>query len=965
MGPVRQTHGSNTGEYGKSIKKRAASPLVASRTAKRANLRAGFVLSDDESEDGDKVNHDAQGRNNHRSVRRQPSFSPPPVSLQNDIKSIPESAPLATKQLNKARLNALLGRTKPKPTVASKYAQQPSSKPPPLTVAHRSAPSPQHQHRVSVQANNKEDANPFQGLVAVPQNMASGSSWEGSNRTFGALPTPKTADSASTATQKALQRTTEEVTPSKGAQPKSFLHSILKDAEQKTACISRERGVDKVKGTSLMPSTATQRPSNTAQPRTRDQIAPTASPKLATQTASNVRASEQARLKVAQAPSPILKSGPGPEQQLVFVSAADSATKASARTSSVETARKRKADMIGGGNGNGTAAAVKKLTVPSTECLRAAKDARARSEVSLIRGNLESVAIAHMVPMERDSAPVRKVVDFGSGLKTGNTSALRTPTREPSSLTSSRGSVQQQSRPTNREIEKSASPTGPFPPSHTNGNAVKQATVASRKTMPTKSLSQKPIQIPAKPTATPEKSSTDEGSQRGKAVQVSQPSTESLREKPESGAYEKPAPVVAAQHPREHLLPLKPATTNGYVVSRQHATTKQRKEEVESCPEETTLQATVKTTILEAPKNMSNSKDAGHDTSMDLAQQEHAATKLPGAATTGDELVPQAQHIEVSQRKDGPIITPAEIPLPQEQIPTTPNAVSTLAVSIPCPVTLPTVTDLVLHPSYTLPSAEPYFEYSIFHKSWSTPHDESTANSTEISVRTFTNIDTANAQADKFHNATRTSLGSLVEEQSCKRDENGCTTHMLTHAHPFSPSQKTHVQFFVRRDQVSKYAGRTANDLEGARLVSSTAYAVRLYKLIPNPETTNGSETDDNDDAAANREDTDESLIRTTSHPHVGCPNIYTTLSSANRAALALQVTLSHEANPTNPLTMDFQTRGLRALQEKLEGLGVKGVVSWRQGAGRVSSMLLVGEGIGWRFWWRRWGLLGRGICEM
>ena len=116
MGPG-QAHYDTAEDNGKLAKKRAASPPVASRTAKRANLRAGFVMSDDDSENEEQVKPDGQGRNNNYSpVTQQPSFSPPPpVSLQNDPRRIPESTPLPAKQLNRARLNALLRRNKPKP----------------------------------------------------------------------------------------------------------------------------------------------------------------------------------------------------------------------------------------------------------------------------------------------------------------------------------------------------------------------------------------------------------------------------------------------------------------------------------------------------------------------------------------------------------------------------------------------------------------------------------------------------------------------------------------------------------------------------------------------------------------------------------------------------------------------------------------------------------------------------------
>ncbi|PWO27207.1 Leo1 domain containing protein [Pyrenophora tritici-repentis] len=758
--PGRQAHGKMAGDNGTSTKKRAASPLDASRTVKRPNLIAGFVMSDEESEneEEDHVNHDTQGQNSL--VTPQRPFSLLPVSLQNEPKFLPEFTPLPTKQLNQACINAALERIRcarskstvpsksarqpstkpPLPTVAQHSARQPSTKPPPPTVTQHSALLPKHQRQVSVQANRK-DANSFQGSIAVSQNMASSSSQEASTRVFGGLPTPKATESASRAAQKASRHATTKVPPPKTAQPKSSLPSTLGAAKQKPVGRSREKAVDKGKDTPPSPSTVVQRPANTAQPRARGQIAPTASPKLATQTAFTFRAPEPTSLK-----------------QPVPVAEVDSAAKTIPKKLSAKAAGKRKVDTIGGGNGDHTAPAVKKplttklsakaagkrkvdmisggigdRTAPavkrqtesfvgpsragiesfagpsraapvkkqtessagpsragsvkkptesSAEPSRAGTDTPSKPEVPLIQGNLQSVAVApmvpNMIPIENAAVPVGKSAASGPGLKTGETTVLPSAMRQPSPATSSGDSDQQQSNPASDASEKSASPSSPFPSTHTKGKVVKQVRFATPDTMPT-------------------------------------------------------------------------------------------------------------------------------------------------------------------------------------------------------------------------PSAEPYFEYSIFHKTWSTPHEESTATTTEISVRTDTDIDVANAQAKKVYNAVRASTGPSIEEQSSKLDANGCAMYTLTHAHPFSPSQKTHVHFFVKRYEASKYAGRTVDDLDGAKVISNTAYA-----------------------------DTDEALIRTASHSHVGCPDVYTTLSSANRAALALQIRLSHEEEPKNPLTKDFQERGLRALQEKLQGLSVK-----------------------------------------
>jgi len=349
---------------------------------------------------------------------------------------------------------------------------------------------------------------------------------------------------------------------------------------------------------------------------------------------------------------------------------------------------------------------------------------------------------------------------------------------------------------------------------------------------------------------------------------------------------EKSDSVAVAEHTREHVMPLKQAITNKNVVSLQQGIpTEHNEKKVEKHFEGSMIPSAGKTALL------------------------------------------QRDNVKVTQREGSPVLMPERLMSPPKQMKTTRPAVSTPPIppAIPRPVTPPTSNDLVLLP-YQPTLATPYFEYSVFQKSWSTPHDQSSAMSTEITVHPFTDLDLANAQAKILFKATRTSLGYSVEEQSCKRDENGCMAHSLTHAHPFSFSQKSHVQFFVQRHEVSRYAGRTVENMEMPRCVPSTAYAVSLYKLVSNP---NMSDDDDDDDDEAKPGDRDEALIRTP-HPHSSCPNVYTALSSANRAAFALQVRLSHEVEPKNPMTKSYQERDLIKLNEKLAGLDGEGGESGR-----------------------------------
>ncbi|KAG9189218.1 hypothetical protein G6011_06086 [Alternaria panax] len=210
--------------------------------------------------------------------------------------------------------------------------------------------------------------------------------------------------------------------------------------------------------------------------------------------------------------------------------------------------------------------------------------------------------------------------------------------------------------------------------------------------------------------------------------------------------------------------------------------------------------------------------------------------------------------------------------------------------------------------------AQPYFEYSIFQKVWSSEQTEEDTTANEIIVRPFSSIVEANGQAEKAFQDSRTYFFDAMFESSSTRDEHGCAISTGSIAPFDNPTKKTHVKIWVQRDIVSKFANQTPQTLTGTCFISSTCYILRLFNLTEHVGTdiSNASDSDDGDSPACEFSRVYESHSR---------PEIYTTLDAANRAARALQIELSHEKQPKDESSRAFQEKNLRELNMKLRKL--------------------------------------------
>ncbi|KAL1796751.1 hypothetical protein ACET3X_005291 [Alternaria dauci] len=210
--------------------------------------------------------------------------------------------------------------------------------------------------------------------------------------------------------------------------------------------------------------------------------------------------------------------------------------------------------------------------------------------------------------------------------------------------------------------------------------------------------------------------------------------------------------------------------------------------------------------------------------------------------------------------------------------------------------------------------AQPYFEYSVFQRVWSSEQTEENIAATETTVRPFTNIVEANEQAEKTFQSILAHFRDTIFESSTARDEHGCSilTGSVT---PFdNPFKKTHLRIWVRRDTVSKFANQKPQALKGTSFISSTCYILRLFNLAEqaDEESPDASDLEDGDSPA-------HELVRV--YQTHSRPEVYTSLDAANRAARALQIELSHEKEPKDEFSRTFQQNNLQELDRKLREL--------------------------------------------
>jgi hypothetical protein len=302
--------------------------------------------------------------------------------------------------------------------------------------------------------------------------------------------------------------------------------------------------------------------------------------------------------------------------------------------------------------------------------------------------------------------------------------------------------------------------------------------------------------------------------------------------------------------------------------------------------------------------------------------QEDEDKATPDAAVTADttsNAEPSTQTAGVAGgTKASPNLVANSMSFPRD-LPKKPKIVLTPPLSPSVASTNPTAATKVegdtmelSHSPEISSDAQPFFEYSVFQKMWSGEQIEKDVTAAEVTVCSFINIDEANAQAERLFQGSKNPYAQyLLVEWSNKRDEFGCSIFIGTIA-PFDyPAKKSHLKIYVQRNCVSRFANQTLQALKGTGFISSTGYALRLFKLISTSDAENSDDSDAEDDEGETRPP-----IRAF-EPH-SRSEYYTTREAANRAARSLQIELSHEKNPTDVMTKAFQEKNLTELNAKV-----------------------------------------------
>lgn len=206
--------------------------------------------------------------------------------------------------------------------------------------------------------------------------------------------------------------------------------------------------------------------------------------------------------------------------------------------------------------------------------------------------------------------------------------------------------------------------------------------------------------------------------------------------------------------------------------------------------------------------------------------------------------------------------------------------------------------------------AEPYFEYSIFEKTWSNSEPEDDKTVIELTSQPFTNIHHTNTHVHKLFQSTKQKYTEhfhyQLTETATKRDKHGCETYTGTFALIGNPDRLLHVRLWVRRDHVSVFANQEPASMNLTPFTMKSAFIVRLFKLIPASRSTSCPD-------ASHASDTQIRVY----HP-LQRTEVYTTLESANCAARDVQVEMSHDLKATGETSVKTRELDIRKLNAKL-----------------------------------------------
>jgi hypothetical protein len=206
----------------------------------------------------------------------------------------------------------------------------------------------------------------------------------------------------------------------------------------------------------------------------------------------------------------------------------------------------------------------------------------------------------------------------------------------------------------------------------------------------------------------------------------------------------------------------------------------------------------------------------------------------------------------------------------------------------------------------------PFFEYTVFQKTF--PASEKDSSTPSVQIATFTDIDNANAQAEKLHLAAAHQHPLVYDIQysswNNKPDAFDCMTYLGTFAPVEYPARKSYAKIWVERHPASAHTNRHASTK--TYFLAKTVFILRLCKLV---------EPDSDDEAMEDSDSEDEEPMRVFQALPEGYAELYTTLDAANRAARRVQIEMSHEKEPKYGSKRMWQEKEANDLYDKVVDL--------------------------------------------
>ncbi|KAF1357223.1 hypothetical protein EJ07DRAFT_157839 [Lizonia empirigonia] len=316
------------------------------------------------------------------------------------------------------------------------------------------------------------------------------------------------------------------------------------------------------------------------------------------------------------------------------------------------------------------------------------------------------------------------------------------------------------------------------------------------------------------------------------------------------------------------------------------------------------------------------------ESSQNVPGSPFTSSKPPTAASSDEiaQLIASATLLSPRAPTNTPTSQAVHTPKVAPSLQLTPKVLAIPTTSLQSPSSTP-ASEIALPLSTTVSTSDPYFEYTIHQTLSFLPPDTAT---TEISVQPFTSVDIANAQTEVFfRNASHQyeHLGMYRKSSATRTDENGLSTVEGAFESIEDPCKILSFKVWTQRNEVGTHASPAHSQLQHVPLLSRKVYTLRLWKLIDAPSSSASESDTDSDSDNGDEDDNDLSKKTSRDQLRVYCPlpdvctEMHTTLDAANRAAKRVQIALSHEKEPRQPMQKQWQGQDLRSLNAKIEEL--------------------------------------------